>query len=206
MSIDLLTENQTLSLLRCFFVQSKALKDGLNPHDFCVLRQSEPEFTNYTGNYTGCLDYLFYTDTILRVRQILEPVDSKQLFRVCSSLVPLRHASCLSESSSVGALVIYLAAHKPFIFLRYWEGRRRMMVVVVRRSDDDWDHSGHSVFFLSRSLPRVFSSTSPVVIENIPFVSVYVRMYVHGLSRMYMWCHAVQGVGRTHKWERSSIL
>lgn len=60
------------------------MQEGLNPHDFCCLRLSEPEFTNYTGNYTGCLDYLFYTDTILRVRQILEPVDSRQLFRVRS--------------------------------------------------------------------------------------------------------------------------
>ncbi|PFH37952.1 endonuclease/exonuclease/phosphatase family protein [Besnoitia besnoiti] len=78
--------------LKSAYAVSKALKDGLNPHDFYDLRQSEPEFTNYTGSYTGCLDYLFFTDTVLRVREILEPVDSKQLFREARALQLLHQA------------------------------------------------------------------------------------------------------------------
>ncbi|CBZ52933.1 Carbon catabolite repressor protein, related [Neospora caninum Liverpool] len=78
--------------LKSGYAVSKALKDGLDPHDFYALRQSEPEFTNYTGNYTGCLDYLFFTDTMLRVREILEPVDSKQLFREARQLQLLHQA------------------------------------------------------------------------------------------------------------------
>ncbi|PHJ24839.1 endonuclease exonuclease phosphatase family protein [Cystoisospora suis] len=78
--------------LKSAYAVSKALQEGLNPHDFCCLRLSEPEFTNYTSTYTGCLDYLFYTDTILRVRQILEPVDSRQLFREARALQLLHQA------------------------------------------------------------------------------------------------------------------
>nr|PIM05199.1 endonuclease/exonuclease/phosphatase family protein [Toxoplasma gondii COUG] len=78
--------------LKSGYAVSKALKDGLDPHDFYALRQSEPEFTNYTGNYTGCLDYLFFCDTMLRVREILEPIDSKQLLREARQLQLLHQA------------------------------------------------------------------------------------------------------------------
>lgn len=58
----------------------------------------EPAFTNFTGNFTGCLDYIFYSSDKLEVCKILKPVDEDVVVSqtgalpnayMCSDHIPL---------------------------------------------------------------------------------------------------------------------
>lgn len=63
-------------------VQSRALCEELDPSDFEASKECEPSFTNYTVNFCGCLDYIFYSDAQLRLAAVVEPVSEKQLWQV----------------------------------------------------------------------------------------------------------------------------
>ena len=52
---------------------------------FEVYRQLEPLITNYTPNFRGCLDYIFYSPSRLQLLEILQPLEEHQLIRVSSN-------------------------------------------------------------------------------------------------------------------------
>ena len=62
--------------------QGKALTESLDANDIAVSQQCEPTFTNYTSNFSGCLDYIFFSGRQLRLFALLEPVTEAQLFQV----------------------------------------------------------------------------------------------------------------------------
>lgn len=40
----------------------------------------EPDFTNYTGDYVGCLDYIWYTHESIAVSRVLSEIDKQKSF------------------------------------------------------------------------------------------------------------------------------
>jgi len=59
----------------------------------------EPSFTNYTGDFVGVLDYLWYTQDSLSVSKVLQPVDEEtvRLTRLPNAYMNSDHISLLSE-------------------------------------------------------------------------------------------------------------
>ncbi|KAK9172929.1 Endonuclease/exonuclease/phosphatase [Cryptosporidium meleagridis] len=73
--------------LRSAYSMAKALVEGHNPNMLVSSTESlEPVFTNYTPNYLGCLDYVFYTDERLRLGGVLELLDEEALIREAAAL------------------------------------------------------------------------------------------------------------------------
>jgi len=61
---------------------------------------SEPEFTNYTGHYTGTLDYIWFTEHLLRVVGVMEMETEEKLQKYTalpSPQHPSDHLPLLSE-------------------------------------------------------------------------------------------------------------
>ncbi|OEH77099.1 endonuclease exonuclease phosphatase family protein [Cyclospora cayetanensis] len=73
-------------MLSSAYALGKALRENLDPYDFEVSQQCEPPFTNYTGNFTGCLDYIFFSASELRLAALMEPVSETQLFMEAETL------------------------------------------------------------------------------------------------------------------------
>jgi len=59
----------------------------------------EPAFTNYTADFVGVLDYLWYTTDSLTVSKVLQPVDEEvvKVTRLPNAYMPSDHISILSE-------------------------------------------------------------------------------------------------------------
>jgi CCR4-NOT transcription complex subunit 6 len=59
----------------------------------------EPAFTNYTGDFVGVLDYLWYCHDTLGVSKVLQPVDEDtvRLSRMPNAYMASDHISILSE-------------------------------------------------------------------------------------------------------------
>lgn len=59
----------------------------------------EPAFTNYTADFVGVLDYLWYTTDSLSVSKVLQPVDEEvvKVTRLPNAYMPSDHISILSE-------------------------------------------------------------------------------------------------------------
>jgi len=59
----------------------------------------EPPFTNYTGDFVGVLDYLWYTNDSLGVSKVLQPVDEEivKTSRMPNVYMNSDHISLLSE-------------------------------------------------------------------------------------------------------------
>ncbi|KAJ1610247.1 hypothetical protein OJ253_1260 [Cryptosporidium canis] len=73
--------------LRSAYSMAKAIVEGHNPNMLTSSTESlEPVFTNYTPNYLGCLDYVFYTDERLRLGGVLELLDEEALIREAAAL------------------------------------------------------------------------------------------------------------------------
>ncbi|KAH7647407.1 hypothetical protein FG379_003074 [Cryptosporidium bovis] len=73
--------------LRSAYSMAKAIVEGHNPNLINTSTESlEPVFTNYTPNYLGCLDYVFYTDERLRLGGVLELLDEEALIREAAAL------------------------------------------------------------------------------------------------------------------------
>ncbi|KAH8583190.1 endonuclease exonuclease phosphatase family [Cryptosporidium sp. chipmunk genotype I] len=73
--------------LRSAYSMAKAMVEGHNPSILVSSTESlEPVFTNYTPNYLGCLDYVFYTDERLRLGGVLELLDEEALIREAAAL------------------------------------------------------------------------------------------------------------------------
>ncbi|EEA08005.1 endonuclease/exonuclease/phosphatase family protein [Cryptosporidium muris RN66] len=73
--------------LRSAYSMARAVVEGHNPNIIPRSTETlEPLFTNYTPNYLGCLDYVFYTDERLRLGSILELLDEEALIKEASAL------------------------------------------------------------------------------------------------------------------------
>ncbi|KAF7459361.1 putative carbon catabolite repressor protein 4 [Cryptosporidium felis] len=73
--------------LRSAYSMAKAIVEGHNPNMLASSTESlEPVFTNYTPNYLGCLDYVFYSDERLRLGGVLELLDEEALIREAAAL------------------------------------------------------------------------------------------------------------------------
>jgi CCR4-NOT transcription complex subunit 6 len=58
----------------------------------------EPSFTNYTGDYIGCLDYIWYTDEGLKLCGILQPYEQSQMYSpLPNAHFPSDHISLVAE-------------------------------------------------------------------------------------------------------------
>lgn len=59
----------------------------------------EPSFTNYTADFVGVLDYLWFTSDSLSVSKVLQPVDEEvvKVTRLPNAYMPSDHISILSE-------------------------------------------------------------------------------------------------------------
>lgn len=80
---SLLTELQlghNLNLKSAYAI-SKLLSQKLNPDHCQNLELFEPLFTNYTGNFIGCLDYIFYNDENLNIISTVNVADEHQLMQ-----------------------------------------------------------------------------------------------------------------------------
>lgn len=80
---SLLTELQlghNLNLKSAYAI-SKVLSQKLNPDHCQNLELFEPLFTNYTGNFIGCLDYIFYNDENLNIISTVNVADEHQLMQ-----------------------------------------------------------------------------------------------------------------------------
>mmetsp|Transcript_24405 Transcript_24405/g.61203 ORF Transcript_24405/g.61203 Transcript_24405/m.61203 type:complete len:695 (-) Transcript_24405:149-2233(-) len=59
---------------------------------------SEPGFTNYTADFIGALDYLFYTQGSIRVNAVLQPLDKSHVVTALPNAVfPSDHTSLVAE-------------------------------------------------------------------------------------------------------------
>ncbi|CRG92965.1 carbon catabolite repressor protein 4, putative [Plasmodium gallinaceum] len=67
--------------LKSAYAISKLLSQKLNPDDYNNLEVFEPLFTNYTGNFIGCLDYIFYNDENLNIISTVNIADENQLMQ-----------------------------------------------------------------------------------------------------------------------------
>eukprot|EP01071_Lankesteria_metandrocarpae_P002940 Lankesteria_metandrocarpae@DN2651_c0_g1_i1.p1 len=65
--------------LRSAYGMSNALKSGVHPKDVKDWVPFEPVFTNYTETFVGCLDYIFYAETELRLTATTELLTAQQL-------------------------------------------------------------------------------------------------------------------------------
>lgn len=59
----------------------------------------EPSFTNYTDNFVGVLDYIWYSHETLAVSKVLQPVDEDTVRTSCmpNAYMHSDHISILSE-------------------------------------------------------------------------------------------------------------
>jgi CCR4-NOT transcription complex subunit 6 len=59
----------------------------------------EPPFTNYTSDFVGVLDYLWFTNDMLAVSKVLQPVDEEVVrqTRLPNAYMNSDHISLLSE-------------------------------------------------------------------------------------------------------------
>jgi len=59
----------------------------------------EPSFTNYTGDFQGVLDYIWYTNESLAVMKVLQPVDEETVkaTRLPNAYMNSDHISVISE-------------------------------------------------------------------------------------------------------------
>jgi len=59
----------------------------------------EPPFTNYTGDFVGVLDYLWFSSETLAVSKVLQPVDEEtvRISRLPNAYMNSDHISILSE-------------------------------------------------------------------------------------------------------------
>lgn len=59
----------------------------------------EPSFTNYTGDFIGVLDYLWFTQDSLTVSKVLQPVDEEMLrfTKLPNTYMYSDHISLVSE-------------------------------------------------------------------------------------------------------------
>jgi len=59
----------------------------------------EPSFTNYTGDFAGVLDYIWYTNESLAVLKVLQPVDEEtvKLTRLPNAYMNSDHISVITE-------------------------------------------------------------------------------------------------------------
>ncbi|ANQ08703.1 Endonuclease [Plasmodium coatneyi] len=68
--------------LKSAYAISKLLSQKLNPEEYTSnLEVFEPLFTNYTGNFIGCLDYIFYNDENLNIISTVNIADENQLMQ-----------------------------------------------------------------------------------------------------------------------------
>ncbi|KJP87545.1 hypothetical protein AK88_02849 [Plasmodium fragile] len=68
--------------LKSAYAVSKLLSQKLSPEDYTSnLEIFEPLFTNYTGNFIGCLDYIFYNDENLNIVSTVNIADENQLMQ-----------------------------------------------------------------------------------------------------------------------------
>ncbi|SCQ16470.1 carbon catabolite repressor protein 4, putative [Plasmodium ovale] len=67
--------------LKSAYAISKMLAQKLNPDEYTHLEIFEPLFTNYTGNFIGCLDYIFYNDENLNIISTVNIADENQLMQ-----------------------------------------------------------------------------------------------------------------------------
>ncbi|EUD68316.1 hypothetical protein C922_01336 [Plasmodium inui San Antonio 1] len=68
--------------LKSAYAISKLLSQKLNPEEYTSnLEIFEPLFTNYTGNFIGCLDYIFYNDENLNIISTVNIADENQLMQ-----------------------------------------------------------------------------------------------------------------------------
>lgn len=56
-------------------VQNVCIKHNTNLSSAC----GTPEYTNYTGTFSGCLDYIFYQTDYLTVEQVIPMPSEKEL-------------------------------------------------------------------------------------------------------------------------------
>lgn len=67
--------------LKSAYAISKLLSQKLNPEEYNNLELYEPLFTNYTSNFIGCLDYIFYNDENLNIISTVNVADENQLIQ-----------------------------------------------------------------------------------------------------------------------------
>ncbi|OTN67148.1 putative Carbon catabolite repressor protein 4 [Plasmodium knowlesi] len=68
--------------LKSAYAISKLLSQKLNPEEYSSKMEIfEPLFTNYTGNFIGCLDYIFYNDENLNIISTVNIADENQLMQ-----------------------------------------------------------------------------------------------------------------------------
>mmetsp|Transcript_17936 Transcript_17936/g.25013 ORF Transcript_17936/g.25013 Transcript_17936/m.25013 type:complete len:647 (-) Transcript_17936:103-2043(-) len=86
----------------CGFNYGTYTKQGMQ-HNFHLTSAysplGEPAFTNYTADFVGVLDYLWFTSDSLSVSKVLQPVDEEvvKVTRLPNAYMPSDHISILSE-------------------------------------------------------------------------------------------------------------
>lgn len=65
---------------------------------YYYVNKEEPEYTNYTGDFVGSLDYIFYDEELLTTSRVLQPLEVSEVKRhngalpnpwMCSDHIPM---------------------------------------------------------------------------------------------------------------------
>lgn len=95
-NIDKVYELDTLGILP----NLNTLGNGLALASSYSVVSAEPPYTNYTGHFTGVLDYIFYSRSTMKVNSVLEIDDEEKIKKMTalpSPWYPSDHIAIVAE-------------------------------------------------------------------------------------------------------------